>query len=71
MDGVVGHVRDRAGEDERALEHGARRDPVRDVHDLHVRGDSLDHAVADADEVVLKPEVREERDEAEPHRAGG
>ena len=45
-----------------------RRDPVRDVDDLRLGRDPLDHAVAGADEVVLKPEVAQEGDEhaAEP-----
>src|SRR5439155_3534678 len=41
-----------------------RRDPVGDVDDLHLRRDSLHHAVTGADEVVLQAEVRQERDEA-------
>ena len=40
-----------------------RRDPVRDVDDLDLGRDPLDHAVAGADEVVLEPEVGQERDE--------
>ena len=54
-------------EDERALQHALRRDPVRDVDDLDVRRDALDHAVAGADEVVLQAEVGQERDD---HAAG-
>ena len=57
------HVRQRVGEDERTLQHRLGRDPVGDVDDLRVRGDPLDDAVAGADEVVLEPEVGEERDE--------
>ena len=49
-------------EDERALEHLRRRDPVRDVDDARVGRDARDHAVARADEVVLQPEVGEEAD---------
>ena len=48
---------------ERALEHGARPDSVRDVEDLRLGRDSLDHAMAGPDKVVLEPEVGEERDE--------
>ena len=62
------HVRDRVREHQRALEDLLRRDPVRDVDDLRLRRDPLDHAVAGADEVVLEPEVAQEGDEhaAEP-----
>jgi hypothetical protein len=57
------HVRQRAREHERALQHLLRRDPVRDVDDLHVRRDALHDAVARADEVVLQAEVAQEGDE--------
>ena len=50
-------------EHEGALEHRLRRDPMGDVDDLRVRRDPLDHAVAGPDEVVLEPEVGQERDE--------
>jgi hypothetical protein len=56
------HVRERVAEHERALEHLLRRNPVCDVDDLRVGSDPLDHAVAGADEVVLQPEVGQERD---------
>ena len=62
------HVRQRVGEHERPLQHRLRRDPVGDVDDLGLRRDPLDHAVAGADEVVLEPEVGEERDEHRPPR---
>ena len=64
----IGHVRERAREHERALEDLLPRDPVRDVDDLRLGRDPLDHAVARADEVVLEPEVAQEADEhaAEP-----
>ena len=55
-------VRHGACEHESALRHRLRRDPVRDVDDLRVAGDPLHHAPADADEVVLQPEVGQERD---------
>ena len=58
-----GHEADRVRQDERALEHRRRRDPVRDVDDLRLRRDPLDNAVARADEVVLQPEIAQERDE--------
>jgi hypothetical protein len=61
------HVRERVAEHERALQHLLRRDPVRDVDDLRVGRDPLDHPVARAHEVILKPEVGQERDH---HRAG-
>ena len=57
----LGHVRKRVREHERALEHGLRRDPVRDVDHLRVGRDPLDHAVADADEVVLRARSRSGR----------
>jgi hypothetical protein len=57
------HEVDRVREHERALENRRRRDPVRDVDDLRLRGDALHDAVARADEVVLQAEVTEERDE--------
>ena len=50
-------------QDERALEDVLRRDPVGDVDDLRLGRDPLHHAVAGADEVVLEPEVGQERDE--------
>ena len=58
-----GEVRERVREHERALQHLLRRDAMRDVDDLRLRRDPLDHAVARADEVVLKPEVAQEGDE--------
>ena len=63
-----GHVGERAREHERALQDLLPRDPVRDVDDLRLGRDPLDHAVARADEVVLEPEVAQEADEhaAEP-----
>ena len=57
------HVGQRVGEHERALQHRLRRDSVRDVDDLGLRGDSLDDAVAGSDEVVLQAEVGEKRDD--------
>ena len=62
------HVRDRVREHERALQDLLRRDPMGDVDDLRLGRDPLDHAVARADEVVLKAEVAQEGDEhaAEP-----
>ena len=57
------HVRERVREHERALEHAAGPDAVRDVDDLRVRRDPLHHAVARADEVVLQAEVGQEGDE--------
>src|SRR6185503_2770217 len=61
-----GHVRKRVAQHERALQDLLRRDAVRDVDDLRVRRDRLDHPVAGADEVVLKPEVGKERDHHGP-----
>jgi hypothetical protein len=60
------HVRERVGEYERALQHLLRRDPVCDVDDLRLWRDPLDHAMAGADEVVLEPEVGQERDHHRP-----
>ena len=57
------HVRQRAREHQRALQHLLRRNPVRHVDDLRLGRDPLDHAVACADEVVLEPEVAQEGDE--------
>ena len=58
-----GHVRQRVGEHERALEHRLRLDPVRDVDHLARQARSRDHPVARADEVVVEPEVGQERDD--------
>ena len=58
-----GHVADRVPEDERSLQDGLRGDPVGDVDDLRLRRDALDHAVARPHEVVLEPEVAQERDD--------
>ena len=64
------HERQRVRQRERALEHRLRRDAVRDVDDLDLGRDPLHHAVTGADEVVLQPEVRQERDEARHTRGG-
>src|SRR5207249_9698334 len=45
-----------------------RVDSVRDVEDLRLGCDPLDHAVAGADEAVLETEVAQKRDEAR-HRS--
>jgi hypothetical protein len=55
--------RKRVREHERALQHAVPRDSVRNVDDLRLGRDPLDDAVAGADEVVLEPEVGQERDE--------
>jgi hypothetical protein len=60
---AFGEVRQRVREHDRALEHLVRLDPVRDVDDLDLGRDPPHHAVADADEVVLEPEVGQERDQ--------
>src|SRR5262245_45489212 len=57
------HERQRVRERERTLQHALRRNPVRDVDDLGIRRDPLDHAVARADEIVLQAEIGQERDE--------
>src|SRR5262245_15066463 len=57
------HEADRVREDERALEDRRRRDAVCDVDDLRLWCDALHDAVAGAHEVVLQPEVAQERDE--------
>ena len=69
----LGHVRERVAKDERTLENVLRRDAVRDVDDLRVGCDPLDHAVAGSDEVVSEPEVGQEGDEhgAMLNAAGG
>ena len=56
-------VRKRVREHERALEDALRLDAVRDVDDLGLRRDPLHHAVAGPDEIVLEPEVGQERDQ--------
>ena len=69
-----GHVGQRVREHERPLQHRLGGNPVRDVDDLGLRRDPLDHAVAGADEVVLEAEVGEEGDEhrlAESTTSGG
>ena len=58
-----GHVRERAREDEGALQHLGGWDAVRHVDHPSVRRDPRDHAVAGPDEVVLEPEVGEEADD--------
>ena len=65
-----GQVRHRAGEHDRALRDRLRRDAVRDVEDRRVARDPLHHAVADADEVVLEPEVGQERDRSRTRLRG-
>ena len=57
------HVRQRVRKRERALEDPPGTDAVRDVDQLRVGRDPLDHAVAGADEIVLEAEVGEEGDE--------
>ena len=66
-----GHEPDRVRENECALEDRRRRDPVRDVDDLRLRGDALDDPVTGSDEVVLEPEVAQERDEHVAERNAG
>ena len=58
----TGMYGDRVRQHERALQHCLRRDAVRHVDHASVGGDPCHHAVARADEVVLQPEVGEERD---------
>ena len=60
---ALGEVRERVREHDRPLQHAVRLDPVRDVDDLDLGRDPLHHAVARADEVVLEPEVGQERDQ--------
>ena len=60
---AFGEVRERVREHDRPLQHPVRLDPVRDVDDLDLRRDPLHHAVAGAHEVVLEPEVGQERDQ--------
>src|SRR5262249_3225127 len=62
------HVGKRVPQDQRSLEDGLRRDAVRDVDDLDLRRDPLDHAVARAHQAVRATEVAEEREEAVIHR---
>ena len=57
------HIGDRVREDERALKHRKRLDPVGDVDDGRLRRDPGDHAVARSDEIVPESEVGQERDE--------
>ena len=57
----------RVPQNDRALEHRLRLDAVRDVDDAHLGRDACDHAVTGADEIVLQPEIGEERDDG--HRA--
>src|SRR5258708_4535300 len=64
---AFGHVVQRVPQHERALQDRLRGDPVREVDDLDLGRNALDHAVAGADEVVGEAEVRQERDEAMLH----
>ena len=57
------HVRERVGEHERSLQHMSRPDSVRDVDYASVGRDRRDHAVTCPDEIVLEPEVGQERDD--------
>src|SRR5919197_506558 len=63
------HVRQRVRERQGPLKHLPRGHAVRDVDDLDVGSNALDDAVAGPDQVVLQPEVRQERDEARRHGA--
>ena len=56
-------VLDRPGEHARALPDRLRLDAVGDVDHARVGADQVDHAVADAGEVVRRPEVGQEGDE--------
>ena len=60
---ALGEVGERVREHDRPLQHAVRLDPVRDVDDLDLGSDPLHDAVAGADEVVLEPEVGQERDQ--------
>jgi hypothetical protein len=53
-----GHVGKRVREDERALEDVLGRDTVRDVDDVRVGRNALDHASTGTGEVVLDTEIR-------------
>ena len=57
-------VRERVTQHDRALQHRLRLDAVRHVDHAHVGRDARHHAVARPDEVVLQPEVGQERDRA-------
>ena len=60
---ALGEIGERVREHDRPLQHAVRLDPVRDVDDLDLGRDPLHHAMAGADEVVLEPEVGQERDQ--------
>ena len=64
------HVRQGVGQRGRAFDDRLRPDPVGHVDHLRARRDALDDAVADADEVVLEPEVGEEGDQHAATLAG-
>ena len=61
-------VRQRTGQRQRALDHAVARDPVREVDDADLGRLPGDHGVDDADELVGRAVVRQERHRA--HRAG-
>ena len=63
-DGVGGRVGDGVGEEDRAEHDVHRRNAMGQVHDAGVRSDPRDHAVTDADELVLETEIRQEQDRA-------
>ena len=64
------HVRQRVAQHERALTHRVALDAVGDVDDRASGCDAADHAVADADELVVAAVVGEQRDDhAAPLRA--
>ena len=61
------HVRNRVSERQRSVKKAPRFDAVRDVDDLDIGGNPLDHTVAGTDEVVLETEVGQKGDEAKAH----
>jgi hypothetical protein len=63
---TFGEVGERVREHDRSLQHAVRLDPMGDVDDLDFGCDPLHHAVANAHEVVLEPEVGQERDQHVP-----
>jgi hypothetical protein len=59
---LLGHVRNGAAQRERPRGDVLTQDRVRQVDHVHVGRDSRDHAVTDADELVVEAVVREEHD---------
>ncbi len=67
VDGALGEVRPRFGDDEGGLGHIVGRDVMADIDDARRGRDARDHAFHDAHKMVGKPEIRGKSDQPIRH----